>query len=65
VLRDIDYLLFRRNKYNQTAKMIQSKINRIRTIQVDEGLPGNNPEGGVELGVTVGSMDGDGVLDGV
>jgi hypothetical protein len=65
VIRISNHLLFLRNKYNQIAKMIQSIITRIRTIQVEGGVSGNNPVDGVKLGVAVGSREGDGVMDGV
>ena len=59
------YLLCRRNRYNQIARMIQSKTNRITTIQVEDCIPESNIDKGVEVGVKVGCTVGEGVREGV
>ena len=55
------YRLCRRNRYNQIARMIQSKTTRITTIQVEDGIPESNTDEGVKLGVIVGFSVGEGV----
>lgn len=59
------YLLCRRNRYNQTARIIQRRTTRITTIQVEGEIPESNIDGGVELGVIVGICVGEDVLEGV
>lgn len=55
------YLLFRRNRYNQAARMIQSITTRTTTIHIEDGIPESNIDKGVELGVIVGFSVGEGV----
>jgi hypothetical protein len=64
-LKGTGYLLCLRNRYNQTARMIQSKTTRITTIHVEDGIPESNTDEGVELGIIVGFSVGEGVLEGV